>query len=81
MSWFQKSWLPSAENVDLYSCVSQSMHGITCVILASCALDHNRKGPKWIKGYIAGFIIDYFFLVCAGVSRLALIYVNPQESW
>ena len=75
------SWLPSAENVALYSCVSQALHGTNCIILASYALTYNRKGPKWIKGYIVGFLIDYFFVVCAGVSRLALIYVNPQESW
>ena len=75
------SWLPDDHNVAQYSTISALVHGFTCTILCLLALIHNRKGPRWIKGYITAFLVDYVIIFCAGSIRFSLIVLDPNERW
>ena len=75
------SWKPDRENASQYHFFSMLVHGVIITLVALYALCYNRKGPKWIKGYILAILICYILVSGSASINIGLIMYNPKPSW
>ena len=75
------SWEPDRENASYYHFISMLVHGVVITLVALYALCYNRKGPKWIKGYIVAILMCYILVSGTASINIGLIAYNPKPSW